>query len=547
MATITNSIGTGGRDYSTIQAWEDALPANLVTDGNSYVGECYNDSEFAPAGKITIGGQTTDSTHTITLKCAAGHSFYDHANKLTNALRYNQSNGVGVLLPDVFSGVGMEITSQYVTVDGIQFRSIYSSYVSGSAMLMVSASNCNVINCIGAFSPAGGNLVAIFGTSGNSNFVNCLVYGTGARSVSGFNSYAGGAVVNCTAAYLGADTASTSYGIFRDYGTPLIQNVAGFGFRFFAKDTTGASGSGNNATNLAAGNTPGSSNVNGLTTADQFQSITISSEDFRVKSGSGLVAGVRAQSYTADLDIVKSARSTSVPTIGAWEFAAAGGTTISPGVASLTITGYAPTIAQTASQTISPSTASLAITGYAPTIAQSANQAISPGAANLVITGYPPTVEQAAGSQNIAPGAASLVISGYPPTIQQASAGGFSGGFAEVPQVRRSKSVQQEREDLGIIPRRVQKVIAEVAKRSVTMIKTDEQAEGLLKSALKDKEIPQNEQFIASFNAQRDRMLQRDIGRSLLIRQRQQQIEREAMQRQQDAEDEESTVEMLLL
>jgi hypothetical protein len=38
--TITKTIGSaGGRDYTTVQAFIDALPANLVTDGNSYVGD----------------------------------------------------------------------------------------------------------------------------------------------------------------------------------------------------------------------------------------------------------------------------------------------------------------------------------------------------------------------------------------------------------------------------------------------------------------------------------------------------------------------------
>ena len=93
----THSIGTTGRDYSTLQAWEDACPANLVTDGNIWRGECYNDSEFSSSGTlVTIAGITTDATHYVELTTATGHSFQDHADVRTNALKYNQSNGVGL-------------------------------------------------------------------------------------------------------------------------------------------------------------------------------------------------------------------------------------------------------------------------------------------------------------------------------------------------------------------------------------------------------------------------------------------------------------------
>jgi hypothetical protein len=83
----------------------------------------------------------------------------------------------------------------------------------------------------------------------------------------------------------------------------------------------------NNATNQSSVGF-GSSNQVSLTTANQFESITSGSEDFRVKAGAGLINNaIRQQTYTNDLDIVGSARSTGTPpngpTIGAWEYAAA--------------------------------------------------------------------------------------------------------------------------------------------------------------------------------------------------------------------------------
>ena len=66
-----------------------------------------------------------------------------------------------------------------------------------------------------------------------------------------------------------------------------------------------------------------------------------------------------------------------------------------PGVGSLTITGYAPTVAQAANQSVLPGVGSLTITGYAPAVAQTANQSVLPGVGSLTITGYAPTVELA--------------------------------------------------------------------------------------------------------------------------------------------------------
>lgn len=51
------------------------------------------------------------------------------------------------------------------------------------------------------------------------------------------------------------------------------------------------------------------------------------------------------------------------------EFAA--GTTLSPGVGSITITGYAPTISRSGNVDLEPDAGAVTITGYAPTMVQS--------------------------------------------------------------------------------------------------------------------------------------------------------------------------------
>lgn len=99
-------------------------------------------------------------------------------------------------------------------------------------------------------------------------------------------------------------------------------------------------------------------------------------------------------------------------------------TNIAPDAAALMLTGYAPSIAQTANQSILPGAASLTITGFAPAVAQTDNHAANPGAGALVITGYAPTITQQTASPNLTPGAAALAVVGYAPTITQAPAVG---------------------------------------------------------------------------------------------------------------------------
>lgn len=88
---------------------------------------------------------------------------------------------------------------------------------------------------------------------------------------------------------------------------------------------------------------------------------------------------------------------------------------VTPGVGALTIAGYAPTVAQP--HVVAPGAGTLALTGYAPSIAQP--HAVAAGVGSLTITGYAPTVEQVSG---IAPGTGTLTLSGYAPTVTQSEA-----------------------------------------------------------------------------------------------------------------------------
>ena len=56
MATVTKTIGTSSRDYSTIAAWEaDLSDTSIYSDGDVAVGTCYSDDDFDEAVVISEG------------------------------------------------------------------------------------------------------------------------------------------------------------------------------------------------------------------------------------------------------------------------------------------------------------------------------------------------------------------------------------------------------------------------------------------------------------------------------------------------------------
>ena len=77
MATVTKTIGTSTRDYSTISAWEaDLSDASIYSDGDDAVGEMYADSTFTGAtttidGGTSIGGSSGQDLNSVKLTVAA--------------------------------------------------------------------------------------------------------------------------------------------------------------------------------------------------------------------------------------------------------------------------------------------------------------------------------------------------------------------------------------------------------------------------------------------------------------------------------------------
>jgi len=115
VATVTKTIESAmGRDYTTINAWIAAMPVNLVTDGSEQIGEMY--------------------------RASAGEGVYNNANKSTNPLTFNSSNGVTVTTTNLNNFLidnrnnnttieGLQITSDFNGTDNIILQDISSSSV----------------------------------------------------------------------------------------------------------------------------------------------------------------------------------------------------------------------------------------------------------------------------------------------------------------------------------------------------------------------------------------------------------------------------------
>ena len=322
MPTVVKTIGSGaGRDYSTLAGWAASLPANLVTDGNSYEGDCYNDSEFTSAGtQLTLSGHTTDANHTITLTTGAGQSFRDNANVQTNALDYNALNGVGIRSTANGSPT-MDCSDINVTFSNLQ---IAQSDTGTYNVRLSGAGTVNVNNCIlkGTYTlTCGADHVVrsslIIGLGGNTEIVR-----------DGLSTANGGASFYFCTIVAPSDATAPSYNVNSagsiSSGQPRFENCAFFGCSSNVYDNAGQSAAPIFAACMSDVTGP-SGVTSGETYASQYQNTTTASGDWREKAGANLQGGGTADSTNGATDIGGTTRPQSGKwDVGCWELLGAG-------------------------------------------------------------------------------------------------------------------------------------------------------------------------------------------------------------------------------
>lgn len=310
-----SSIGTTGRTYSTLQAWENAAPANLVTSTDTWEGECYNDSEFtSTTNTLLISGITANATYYVELRCATGQSFRDNASVRSNALDYAQANGVAIRTSGNYYAA-IDCRVNYTRFKDLQIKCDGAGNASAIGLSIandfVTVSNCIVKTARIGLSGA---------SNGNGTYYNVLVIGSGAYDLFGLGRTGtqGAVAIGCTVVKTGT-TGGTAFAL-GNYNTRTIIDCAGFNCTNFTTGTaTDAGSSGYNCTDLATafGST---GNQVSKTFANQFVSTT---NDFRVLAGADLINNGTTNA-NIDPDISKTTRS-GTPTIGCWEYVSAGG------------------------------------------------------------------------------------------------------------------------------------------------------------------------------------------------------------------------------
>lgn len=311
--TITKSIGTTGRDYSTLQSWEDAAPANLVTSDQIWLGECYNDATFTAA--LTISGSTSDSTRYKKLTAAAGQSFADTPS---NALRYNASNGATLSFSGGYA-TALTVNEAHAKLSRMQVKT------AGTNERTLSLAQTGVVaeDCILAGNPGSsgfsGNVVQV---NDSTTLRNCLVEKQNTNA-SGHGIYLSRAtVVNCTIVNISGTAAAKGMLIVYSGSSCVVRNNAVFGFTT-AADSVG----GTHQTNYCDVTSPGSGWTGGIAfSTSTFANVTAGTWDLKLVPGSALLDVGTTDATHGTPDIFGTARpSGSAYDVGAWEYVGGGG------------------------------------------------------------------------------------------------------------------------------------------------------------------------------------------------------------------------------
>lgn len=312
--STTSSIGTASRTYSTVAAWLAAF----ATGG--WIGECYNDSEFTITSTIAFSGQATTATDFITLTTHAGQSFRDNASVQSNALRYNQANGVGIRKTTNYSAA-ISVAESWVTLSYLQIAHSGDNMAYDCAT--ASLSGVLVDSCLEESNSA--NSASTFVHRQRSGgCINTLIVNRGTTANGVTVDYATGTpyFVNCT--IVRTKTAGGT-ALSMNGGNPyIVKNCAIFGFTTLASGNP--SSASNNCSDLAIGF--GTSNQASKTFASQFQNTSDATRDFRAKAaGDILDTGVTDATHVpSGLDIAGTSRPQGTAwDIGCWELVTGGG------------------------------------------------------------------------------------------------------------------------------------------------------------------------------------------------------------------------------
>lgn len=295
MATVTRTIGTAGRDYSTITLWEADLDNGAVyAAGDDAVGECYDDSAFDES--VTINGGGTVGLTSVTLTVAVGER---HDGTAGTGARIVRS---AAFVSDLLALERNSTTAKWLEIDG---NGQGASAASLGRQLRALCSFHNIIahGLRGTSSPTV-MLGSANTTAGGTNFVtNSIAYD--------YSHLSRGQLMGI--GFFNASTRAHSFfnntvhNIAGNHATELVacyqskSNTANHQFRNCVGTAASNSGAGpdsdfaTNALNQLETNASsdatasGTGSLTNIVTADQYVSTVVGSEDLHLKSGSDCI------------------------------------------------------------------------------------------------------------------------------------------------------------------------------------------------------------------------------------------------------------------
>tara|TARA_S200002703_G_scaffold158390_1_gene168620 strand:+ start:165 stop:1244 length:1080 start_codon:yes stop_codon:yes gene_type:complete len=327
MATVTKSIGTNSRDYSTISAWEADLSNSAVyNSGDEAVGECYNDSTFDEAFNIDDTGPAYGLS-SITLKA---NSSDKHDGTSDSGVKITYTGSFSTFSP-IFqvSYTQSSYGSDLVKIEDLEFADIAVSTDTDVVIFSLGIDSCIMSRCLVNnihHNGAGNRSFYIFGIDSTNGAVvqNTMIFNCGKGAT---HSSQNG---RCQALYSSANAeynnltihnifdntvTANSYGIFNGVIKNSIITNCGENF----KQQTGSSSD----YNLSSDTTFfGGNSIAQIGTFRLYTSTTQGSEDLHLKNDSPALRAAQNLGTTNDVqkDIDGEDRDTSGST--AWDIGA---------------------------------------------------------------------------------------------------------------------------------------------------------------------------------------------------------------------------------
>lgn len=309
MATITKTIGTDSKDYSTVTLWEADLDnTGEYSSTDDAVGEAYNDSVFNEA--VTFNGGNTSGLSSVKLSVAAGER---HTGTAGTGVRNIRSPATAETFKTAMTTIPITIEWWEIQAggSGSQFGINLDSFAGTEVTVAQNNIVWNVVSATtsmaGITSAEGSGSAA---TIQNNIVYNCICASSGAEDGHGINS-SGDSVLNNTV-YLILNNNGTGDAI----GINDTTAAASRDVRNNVVATPGGTSSGtkacfgtftgtgtydyNAATDTSA---PGANSVQSITASAEFVSLTIASEDLHLKATSTLRnLGVNLTGVTTDIE-----------------------------------------------------------------------------------------------------------------------------------------------------------------------------------------------------------------------------------------------------